>query len=384
MGELRQRAGAQPSGHGSFARLRGAIAARRPPQVVAANAPQGGDTQRAPAEPRATKPAPSAAPALSAAPIPAGAAPTAPVAKPPQTVQEAALLGLVVGLMAGCSIGVARRLRSRAAAVAAVVLAATTWVPGAGRAQEPYADALASKFVGCYEAEGNPIGDEDRAALGSVAAELGALVPASAGGPLCPGVADARSCGAALAGLSCEQVAAGLSTSLAVPLTEPAPEAWAESYGKALSAKVTACAAAEAGATPLAPEDLAALNDFGAGLARLLGSLVATGGCTVDSGALATCLDGIQAASCPATLDAVSSTLAPAVPTNGSPSAEPTPSMEDTEAAAEQDAPALSDAELDQQIDALAANTKSPVPFLGDVCARLLTCGADAGDENAP
>lgn len=384
MGELRQRASARPPAKGSFARLRGAVAARRTSRVVASTATPARGAPGAPAEARAGSAAPPAAPALPGAPPASAATPSASSAEAAQTPLQAALMGLGVGLVVGCSVGVARRLGGRGLATAATVLVVTGGAPATGHAEPSYGEALASKFVACYEAEGNPVGEEDRAALGSVAAELSELAPASAGGPLCPGATELASCATEVAGLSCEQVAEGLSSALAVSLTDPAPQAWSESYGKAVADKIASCAAAESGGTPAPLEDVAALNDYATGLASLLGSLVSAGGCTANPQAMSGCLTGIHAASCPSTLDAVGATLAPPVPANGASGAEQTPTMEDAEAAAEADAPALSDAELDQQIDAVAANTKSPVPFLADVCAQLLTCGTDAFDENAP
>ncbi len=374
---LRERRAAELASAKPFARLRTAVAARKngkpEPSATAAGA------GAAPAPALATP-----APAPLAGPKPKPPAPPSAAAEHARTLWQAALHGLIGGLLLGsCGALLWRIVRggpSPAQAAALVLVVLPSFAPSPARAQDAYTAALASKFVSCYQAEGNPVSDEDRATLDSVASELGGLVPSQAGGALCPDAADGDACTSSMGNLPCDQLAAGLSTSLGVPLTEPPPAEWATSYGKAVSDKVLACLESESGTAPSA-DDTSLVTGYGGDMSRLADSLTSSGKCTVDSTALASCLQGIAAAACPATLDAVSATMAPAEAQGTG----QTENYDEAEAAAEQDAPAMSDDELDQTIDSTAANTKSPVPFFSDVCSAVLKCAQDQqADENAP
>ncbi len=374
----------QPAGHGAqpYRRLRAAVSARRT-RVVAASAPVTGANE-------AGSPAPAAQAGLAPTVTkpPAATAPMTPKPEVPGTADPAArrkalLLGLLVGLALGSVMALAARaLRSapRTAAAGLIVFAFSICSPGMALAQTSLSPAIAAKFESCYQAEANEIGDEDRTSLDSIASELGTLVPAPPANPLCPGASDDAACATAVAQAGCDVVANALSQALGVSLAEPEPEAWAKSYGSAVSDKLLACLSAETGAAPAAA-DSELVASYGQDLARLAGALGVGGRCHIETSALAPCLDGIRAASCGAVLDAVGPTLTPVEPAT----TEPTPSYEEAEAAAEADAPAPSDAELDQQIDAVAASTRSPVPFFADVCRSLLVCETDSAfDETAP
>ncbi len=374
---LRERQASESGAARPFRRLRSALSARRQRDVGAqTHAPALAADQTA-----TSGSAPAAAPMLPKGGATGAASPPHVDSSDPTSRRQAGLMGLLVGLALGSAIALIARVVRRAptTAATAVALASLCGADVAHAAGAPSA-ALAAKFVSCYQAEGGVAGDEDHASLDSIASEVGAMVPAIPDSVMCPGASDEASCASAIESTSCETIAAGLAQALGVSLVDPAPEPWAQAYGSAVSDKLLACLVAETGTAPAAA-DADLVSGYGRDLARLAGSLTTANRCRVDPSALPACLDGIRAVTCAATLDAVGPTLAP-VDAGATSSAE---SYEDAEAAAEADAPALSDAELDRQIDVVAANTKSPVPFLADVCRDLLACAADSAyDDDAP
>ena len=173
--------------------------------------------------------------------------------------------------------------------VAAVEEARPTASPALGR-------ALADRFIACAGSEGDALSEADRALIADSVAPLGGAVARSLGAGECAGADAEARCVEAVRGAGCEALARGLQGAPSAMSAAPTP-AWAEGHARTLVDRIGACLAAErdGGASD---EELTALAGLRASLGATLGLLVASGRCTVDENALASCALSVPALSC--------------------------------------------------------------------------------------
>lgn len=161
------------------------------------------------------------------------------------------------------------------------------------------ARAVADRFVACAGAEGESLGEADRALVTDAVAPLAVAVARGLGAEECatdPG-AEAR-CIELVRAAECDALARGLQQAPAAS-AEGAPPAWADGHARTLVERVSSCLAAErdAGASD---EELAALDGLRRSLGTTLGMLASTGRCRVDENAHPACAMSLSALSCEA------------------------------------------------------------------------------------
>ncbi len=159
--------------------------------------------------------------------------------------------------------------------------------------------AVADRFVACAGAEGEALTEADRSTVADGVAPMASAVARGLGAEECTTdpAAEAR-CIELVRAADCDALARGLQSAPTARSTEPTP-AWADGHARTLTARVSACLAAEHdGGT--SDEELAALNALRSSLGATLGLLVATGRCRVDENALPTCALSVGSLSCEA------------------------------------------------------------------------------------
>ena len=158
--------------------------------------------------------------------------------------------------------------------------------------------ALADRFTACAGTEGAPPSEADRALIADSVAPLAPAVARALGADGCLGAEAEARCIEAVRGAECEALAQGLQSAPAAMSAAPTP-AWAQGHARTLVDRIAACLAAEHdGGT--SNDELTALDGLRTSLSATLGLLVASGRCSLDENALASCALSVPALSCEA------------------------------------------------------------------------------------